>query len=111
MAIKVLSSVLFAMLLCVLYVAQAETHDTMRLCGRAFVRALVYTCGGSRWRRLTVEDNTLPEGEDSLLSSELWSQHSDVLEAIDRQQRDQNQALMTECCQFGCRRTDLSTLC
>ncbi|KFQ53044.1 Relaxin-3, partial [Nestor notabilis] len=25
--------------------------NTMRLCGRDFVRAIVFTCGGSRWKR------------------------------------------------------------
>ncbi|KFZ65870.1 Relaxin-3, partial [Antrostomus carolinensis] len=25
--------------------------NTVKLCGRDFVRAVVFTCGGSRWRR------------------------------------------------------------
>ncbi|KFQ94013.1 Relaxin-3, partial [Nipponia nippon] len=25
--------------------------NTVRLCGRDFVRAIVFTCGGSRWKR------------------------------------------------------------
>ncbi|KGL92448.1 Relaxin-3, partial [Charadrius vociferus] len=25
--------------------------NTVRLCGRDFVRAVVFTCGGSRWKR------------------------------------------------------------
>ena len=28
---------------------------TVKLCGREFLRAVVYTCGGSRWRRLLTE--------------------------------------------------------
>lgn len=57
---------LLAMLLCVLCAAQVQTQDstnTLRLCGRAFLRAVVYTCGGSRWRRLVGEDQTLQDGE------------------------------------------------
>ncbi|GLD51275.1 relaxin-3-like protein [Lates japonicus] len=60
------SLLLLAMLLCVLCVAQVQTQDntnTLRLCGRAFVRAVVYTCGGSRWRRLMGEEDTLPRGQ------------------------------------------------
>ncbi|GAA6222519.1 relaxin-3-like [Lates japonicus] len=103
------SLLLLAMLLCVLCVAQVQTQDntnTLRLCGRAFVRAVVYTCGGSRWRRLMGEEDTLPRGirEPNLLKT------TDV-PAIDRYWRDQNQALITVCCQVGCRRSDLSMLC
>uniref|UniRef100_A0A672UR70 Insulin-like domain-containing protein n=1 Tax=Strigops habroptila TaxID=2489341 RepID=A0A672UR70_STRHB len=25
--------------------------NTMKLCGRDFVRAIIFTCGGSRWKR------------------------------------------------------------
>lgn len=53
-------------LLCVLCVAQTVTEDntnTVRLCGRAFLRAVVYTCGGSRWRRLMGEEVTLEGSE------------------------------------------------
>ncbi|CAF96342.1 unnamed protein product, partial [Tetraodon nigroviridis] len=25
----------------------------VKLCGRSFLRAVVFTCGGSRWRRAT----------------------------------------------------------
>ena len=25
--------------------------NTVKLCGRDFVRAIVFTCGGSRWKR------------------------------------------------------------
>uniref|UniRef100_A0A8C8R810 Insulin-like domain-containing protein n=1 Tax=Pelusios castaneus TaxID=367368 RepID=A0A8C8R810_9SAUR len=28
----------------------------MKLCGRDFVRAVVFTCGGSRWRRYLTDD-------------------------------------------------------
>ncbi|XP_018425763.1 PREDICTED: relaxin-3-like [Nanorana parkeri] len=32
----------------------------VKLCGREFIRAVIFTCGGSRWKRLDVE---LPEDE------------------------------------------------
>ncbi|CAB1417328.1 unnamed protein product [Pleuronectes platessa] len=97
------SLLLLAMLLSVSCAAQAQTQDdanTLRLCGRAFLRAVVYTCGGSRWRRLMGGDNTLPEGIKT----------TDVPEML-RHRRDESQALLTVCCQLGCRRTDLSMLC
>uniref|UniRef100_A0A3Q2YGU0 Insulin-like domain-containing protein n=1 Tax=Hippocampus comes TaxID=109280 RepID=A0A3Q2YGU0_HIPCM len=31
-----------------------NTHTSfygMKLCGREFIRAVIFTCGGSRWRR------------------------------------------------------------
>uniref|UniRef100_A0A3Q3KYC2 Insulin-like domain-containing protein n=1 Tax=Mastacembelus armatus TaxID=205130 RepID=A0A3Q3KYC2_9TELE len=100
---------LLAMLLCVLFVTQVQTEDsknTMRLCGRAFLRALVYTCGGSRWRRLMAEEDAVPDGnrEPNLLKMT-------DMPAIDRQWRDQSQALITVCCELGCQKNDLSMLC
>ncbi|XP_014792849.1 PREDICTED: insulin-like peptide INSL5 [Calidris pugnax] len=46
-------SVVALALLALLVVAQ-EGHgegNTVRLCGRDFIRAVVFTCGGSRWKR------------------------------------------------------------
>lgn len=34
----------------------AQAQKALRLCGREFFRAVVYTCGGSRWRRVQSED-------------------------------------------------------
>ncbi|XP_037642565.1 relaxin-3-like [Sebastes umbrosus] len=86
--------------------AQVQTQDnTLKLCGRAFVRAVVYTCGGSRWRRLMGEEETLQDG-----SREPKLKTTDV-PATYRHLRDQSQAVISACCQQGCRRTDLSMLC
>lgn len=49
-------------LLCVASVCSGVTADLMsglaiprdygvKLCGREFIRAVIFTCGGSRWRR------------------------------------------------------------
>ncbi|KAJ8392580.1 hypothetical protein AAFF_G00074580 [Aldrovandia affinis] len=55
-----------ALVLCALCaVAQAEGEaKTIKLCGREFIRAIVYTCGGSRWRRIL--DEPAVEGVGSL---------------------------------------------
>uniref|UniRef100_A0A665VTB3 Insulin-like domain-containing protein n=1 Tax=Echeneis naucrates TaxID=173247 RepID=A0A665VTB3_ECHNA len=94
--------VILAMLLCAFFVAPVQTQDdTLRLCGRAFLRAVVYTCGGSRWRRLTEERSNRNQNLLKMAYNP----------GIDRHWRDQNQAIITECCQLGCRRSDLSMLC
>uniref|UniRef100_A0A8C4HFE5 Insulin-like domain-containing protein n=1 Tax=Dicentrarchus labrax TaxID=13489 RepID=A0A8C4HFE5_DICLA len=100
------SLILLALLLCTLCVAQVQTEDnTLRLCGRAFLRAVVYTCGGSRWRRLMGEEETFQDGENvtKLKTTDVPVMH--------RHWRDLNQALISVCCEQGCRRSDLSMLC
>ncbi|KAI4809685.1 hypothetical protein KUCAC02_018551 [Chaenocephalus aceratus] len=99
------SVLLLALLLCTVCVAHVQTQDnknTLRLCGRALMRAVVYTCGGSRWRRVTGGEDTLQDGR-----REPERKRTDN----DRQWRDLNQALITVCCQVGCRKSDLSMLC
>uniref|UniRef100_A0A8C5P7B1 Insulin-like domain-containing protein n=1 Tax=Leptobrachium leishanense TaxID=445787 RepID=A0A8C5P7B1_9ANUR len=32
----------------------------VKLCGREFIRAVIFTCGGSRWKRLTVDGGEIP---------------------------------------------------
>ncbi|XP_073333353.1 insulin-like peptide INSL5 [Pagrus major] len=104
--------VVLPLLLCaVVQVEQVKAEvKAVKLCGREFLRAVVYTCGGSRWRRLLTETDMegdgLPTGEqsslESLSSSSLGSQLS---------RRDMNNILTTVCCQVGCRKSDLTFLC
>lgn len=57
---------LLTTLLCVLCAALAETQhnaDMVKLCGRSFLRAVVYACGGSRWKRVTADEETLQSSE------------------------------------------------
>nr|XP_057925294.1 relaxin-3-like [Doryrhamphus excisus] len=98
------------MLLCVRCGTQAQVLDdtsTLRLCGRALLRAVVFTCGGSRWRRLTEEEETFRDGsgEPNVVKTQ------DQVPVLGRYWRDQDQALIAACCQMGCRRRDLSMLC
>uniref|UniRef100_A0A3Q4GUJ9 Relaxin-3-like n=1 Tax=Neolamprologus brichardi TaxID=32507 RepID=A0A3Q4GUJ9_NEOBR len=100
---------LVIVLLCMLCAAQVQTQEsanTLKLCGRAFLRAVVFNCGGSRWRRFMGEEDTFPEvnREANLLK---WIDES----VMERQLRDQNAALMRTCCQQGCQKSDLSMLC
>ncbi|KAJ8357258.1 hypothetical protein SKAU_G00200520 [Synaphobranchus kaupii] len=98
------------LLLCALWsVAQAQGEATaVKLCGREFIRAVVYTCGGSRWRRI-VEERELKGVEDSGDQNSLGPLGDSL--GIGRAQRDLNQMLTTVCCQAGCRKSDLAFLC
>ncbi|KAM4548000.1 insulin-like peptide INSL5 [Odontesthes bonariensis] len=99
--------VVLPLLLCVMvsvHQARAEVK-VVKLCGREFLRAVVYTCGGSRWRRFFGEPDMdgLPAAEKS--SESLSSSGSEWTK------RDINNILTTMCCQIGCRKSDLTYLC
>ncbi|XP_029905948.1 insulin-like peptide INSL5 [Myripristis murdjan] len=101
--------VLLPLLLCaVVGVSQVRAEvKAVKLCGREFLRAVVYTCGGSRWRRLLSEPDmdgvsTGEQGSLESLSSSLGSELA---------RRDINNILTTVCCQVGCRKSDLAFLC
>ncbi|KAJ8390427.1 hypothetical protein AAFF_G00103620 [Aldrovandia affinis] len=98
------------LLLCALWtVAQAQGEVTaVKLCGREFIRAVVYTCGGSRWRRI-LEERELKGGEDTEDQHVLWLLGDGA--GLEHIQRDLNQMLTTVCCQAGCRKSDLAFLC
>ncbi|KAB5579704.1 hypothetical protein PDJAM_G00205190 [Pangasius djambal] len=67
----------------------------MKLCGRDFLRAIVYTCGGSRWRR-------------SL--NEIFTKDSELEDTL-RFRRSEDSALLDLCCRVGCRKSDLTVMC
>ncbi|CAL8348133.1 unnamed protein product [Gadus morhua 'NCC'] len=91
-------------LLCSASPAGAQVK-AVKLCGREFLRAVVYTCGGSRWRRLLQDPESQTEGDQ------------DSLEGVGRNvvteltRRDMNNILTTVCCQVGCGKSDLRFLC
>lgn len=57
--------VVLPLLLCVaVHVDQVRAEvKAVKLCGREFLRAVVYTCGGSRWRRFLTETDMDGDGE------------------------------------------------
>lgn len=62
-------AVLLPLLLCAAaHVSQVRAEvKAVKLCGREFLRAVVYTCGGSRWRRVLAEtDMDADAGEVTL---------------------------------------------
>ncbi|XP_054459466.1 insulin-like 5a [Anoplopoma fimbria] len=95
--------VVLPLLLCaVVCVVQVRAEvKAVKLCGREFLRAVVYTCGGSRWRRFLSESDM--DGDQSSLES------SNPGSELTR--RDINNILTNVCCQVGCRKSDLTFLC
>ncbi|XP_072245237.1 insulin-like peptide INSL5 [Leuresthes tenuis] len=103
--------VVLPLLLCVMvcvHQARAEVK-VMKLCDREFVRAVVYTCGGSRWRRFFGEPDM--DGGLSLGSLSLTSLESLSSSGSEMTKRDINKILATMCCKIGCRKSDLTYLC
>ncbi|XP_077440766.1 insulin-like peptide INSL5 [Vanacampus margaritifer] len=104
--------VVLPLLLCaVAWVGRTSAEvKAVKLCGREFLRAVVYTCGGSRWRRFPAESNMdgLSTGEENSLESlQSIKNHP----GSDLTRRDINNILTTVCCQVGCRKSDLTFLC
>ncbi|KAL4648573.1 relaxin 3a precursor-like [Arapaima gigas] len=73
-----------AVLVVCLVIAGAEATDShpaygVKLCGREFIRAVIFTCGGSRWRRAIDTVDDIPQDSFSSLHDEAlenWSQNS-----------------------------------
>ena len=68
------SLVVLPLVLCVVLGVNHVTADqvtAVKLCGREFLRAVVYTCGGSRWRRLLSETDM--DGESELVGQKIYS--------------------------------------
>ncbi|XP_021391291.1 insulin-like peptide INSL5 [Lonchura striata] len=119
--------------LALLLLAREGEGDKVRLCGRDFIRAVVFTCGGSRWRR----HRDLREGADpqrflredegdadfSSPPEPRLGIHREPLDVKPEQQfqtsskvsvlnrREEAELLATSCCNVGCSRTEISSLC
>uniref|UniRef100_A0A3B1JXT6 Relaxin-3 n=1 Tax=Astyanax mexicanus TaxID=7994 RepID=A0A3B1JXT6_ASTMX len=95
----------------------------VKLCGREFIRAVIFTCGGSRWRR-----SIMSSGKDNTGSGEPGWEHQEqvfnrparsilseeVLEALrtsSRKGRDVVVGLSNACCKWGCSKSEISSLC
>ncbi|XP_028857574.1 insulin-like peptide INSL5 [Denticeps clupeoides] len=77
--------------------------NAMKLCGREFIRAVVYTCGGSRWRRfIDQQDWEVLSGLEQS-SSEIASES----QGSGLSRRESN----LDCCHKGCTRSYLTSLC
>uniref|UniRef100_A0A8C9UNJ0 Relaxin-3 n=1 Tax=Spermophilus dauricus TaxID=99837 RepID=A0A8C9UNJ0_SPEDA len=111
----------------------------VKLCGREFIRAVIFTCGGSRWRRSgllapeamgdvfwdadTDADSLAGELDEAVGSNEWlaltkspqafyggqpsWQGSSGAL----RGSRDVLAGLSSNCCKWGCSKSEISSLC
>ncbi|KAK5885121.1 hypothetical protein CesoFtcFv8_018864 [Champsocephalus esox] len=76
-----------------LLVAEVQPIDVptygVKLCGREFIRAVIFTCGGSRWRRSLRSSD---DSEDPFSSSQMESSdsliHNPVVESLLQRNRD-----------------------
>ncbi|XP_061738852.1 insulin-like 5a [Nerophis ophidion] len=109
MRVLVVLPLLLCAVVCRVDRAGAEVR-AVKLCGRELMRAVVYTCGGSRWRRLITDSDMegVSRGDENSLES-LPSIRS--YPSSDLTRRDINNILSTVCCQVGCRKSDLTFLC
>ncbi|XP_034036704.1 insulin-like 5a [Thalassophryne amazonica] len=104
--------VVVPLLLCaVVCVKEAATEvKAVKLCGREFLRAVVYTCGGSRWKKFLSEPDA--EGPPTAEQSSMENVRSSSTSlASELSRRDINNILTNVCCQVGCRKSDLTFLC
>ncbi|XP_045847277.1 relaxin-3 [Meles meles] len=103
----------------------------VKLCGREFIRAVIFTCGGSRWRRLDIlaseatdaDLDTDSEGDEAVASSEWLARTKNPLAFYGsepgwqgapgalRGGRDVVAGLSSSCCKWGCSKSDISGLC
>ncbi|KAG1941018.1 insulin-like 5a [Pimephales promelas] len=96
-------AVLLLCAVCSVSVIQADVR-TVKLCGREFIRAVVYTCGGSRWRRFS------PKDMEGFFNRDL-SSSEDVSESLGSDLIRRELDVDNVCCQFGCKKSDLTFLC
>ncbi|XP_060089315.1 insulin-like peptide INSL5 [Heteronotia binoei] len=122
-----MKGILLGLLLLSLFMTISEVKSEERfvkLCGRDFVRAIVFICGGSRWRRHltdyaeslfgTENNNQKPEsGSDefiqamSPLKGNVWSKRQ---KSIHKRSEELTQ-LTFSCCNSGCHESSIRSLC
>ncbi|XP_021487847.2 relaxin-3 [Meriones unguiculatus] len=119
---------------------QAEARsEPMKLCGREFIRAVIFTCGSSRWRRTNRQardslGNFFPDGQastdnlpselDEAVGSSEWLALTKSPQAfyggrpswqgspgVVRSSRDVMTSLSSRCCEWGCSKSQISSLC
>ncbi|XP_009277007.1 PREDICTED: insulin-like peptide INSL5 [Aptenodytes forsteri] len=114
--------------------------NTVKLCGRDFVRAIVFTCGSSRWKRHLTDYRYLFESENPLPFSQENNGYADSLTYTDQRleadseeihnvkpeterdlqgtrkmsmlkKREVAKLLTTSCCSIGCSEREIRSLC
>ncbi|KAK2872176.1 hypothetical protein Q8A67_022073 [Cirrhinus molitorella] len=135
---RVLSAVVLLCVCAVCVRVSAERADLPRdfgvkLCGREFIRAVIFTCGGSRWRRTATQHGDLLldayQDRDEELGLNAEPSLSELLPVMsdrhtddrrrdtldwprpDRRKRNFSLGLAGMCCNQGCTKNDIGRLC
>ncbi|RXN07922.1 relaxin-3-like protein [Labeo rohita] len=139
---RVFSAVVLLCVCGVCVCVSAERADLPRdfgvkLCGREFIRAVIFTCGGSRWRRTATQHGHLlldayqdAQDRDEELSLNAEPSLSELLLPVmsdrqtddrrrdtldwprpDRRKRNFSLGLAGMCCNQGCTKNDIGRLC
>uniref|UniRef100_H3C030 Insulin n=1 Tax=Tetraodon nigroviridis TaxID=99883 RepID=H3C030_TETNG len=84
----------------------------VKLCGREFIRAVIFTCGGSRWRR-SPELDSPPWTPVSERTAGIPSSLGDLLAVYGpgRRRRNFSLGVAGKCCTQGCTKNDIGRLC
>ncbi|KAJ7332619.1 hypothetical protein JRQ81_014799 [Phrynocephalus forsythii] len=115
--------------------------NVMKLCGKDFIRAVVFTCGGSRWRRqlndfpkgvadedyypslpLKINDSTDSNGKYMQKEKSRSKKFIPSVSEAERDLRGQQQKFISKrqedllriritCCTVGCNESSISLLC
>ncbi|KAJ6662629.1 hypothetical protein lerEdw1_011766 [Lerista edwardsae] len=97
----------------------------VKLCGRDFVRAVVFICGGSRWRRQLTDypEDLLDTSETDIMEPEahfgefIQSRSESEKDLQGKQPRSMHKRhenvmqLSVSCCAIGCTESHISSLC
>nr|XP_055035731.1 prorelaxin H1 [Misgurnus anguillicaudatus] len=119
---RVFSALLLVCVCCVCvsaYRADLTKDFGVKLCGREFIRAVIFTCGGSRWRRSTYNDISLERRDDfsssedaSLLRLQTDARIGTLFSSrAERRRRNFSLGLAGLCCSQGCTKYDIGRLC
>ncbi|XP_048833528.1 insulin-like 5a [Brienomyrus brachyistius] len=102
---EALVSLLLLVTLCSAVLVQGEV-SVVKLCGREFFRAIIYTCGASRWRRLLLQESQDVGGSEQKSLQALFDGHR-----RGPTRRSLEKVITDMCCQLGCRKSDLAMFC
>ncbi|XP_061763363.1 prorelaxin H1 [Nerophis ophidion] len=90
----------------------------VKLCGRQFIRAVIFTCGGSRWRRTFEEVQWRDKSAASSLEDIFYllgvqAAQEEHHPAAQRRRRRSHISLGVAgfCCSQGCTKNDIGRLC
>ncbi|XP_004699675.1 insulin-like peptide INSL5 [Echinops telfairi] len=118
---------------------EVQSEGMVKLCGRNFIRAVIFLCGASRWRRHPEGSLQLQQAErgnhfhdpnEQEISAETRGQSLQQLESAagdgpqggqlpvgrrweSRQHpvKSKRELLLETCCNIGCSKAELSTIC